>query len=464
MRLALSFLVLVTLLSCEKKIPDVKGQVVFISGLAFLKHKGHGDWLEIKLRQEVSTGDFIRTNSKAIVHISVGKAIVKVAGDSKLVLTKLHNFKTPAQIDLNKGFLWAKVIKDKAGFRIATPTTVARVRGTSFSVSHGEDGSLICVCDGEVEVKKAGKIHKVKKGGGLVKYAIKMMNGARLGIACQSLGIMQQGYSLAKKYASERIQFDVTIDQLPPVRRLLDEMQARVHGCRALIYRSSEIVDKYFGLFERLRKEGLDERAIRRHDEASKFDKIAKVLTPLSKFTASELCCQVAYDAIQVHGGVGYTEEYNVAKVFRDARITSIYEGTTQLQVVAIIGSIVSGTRKGAHLDDFMKQELSALKDAKVKTEIADFWQSLSDLVVYYKSLSRDDRSHVALELSWHLSYTIICLFLATQVDLAKQIDHEILPDKQKALETYLRMAKAKIAGGITYVKSFKAEKKRVEA
>ncbi len=293
------------------------------------------------------------------------------------------------------------------------------------------------------------------EGAGLVRYAIQMMNGARLGIACQSLGIAQAAYSLAEKYASERIQFGKAINELPAVKRLLDESEAKVQACRALIYYSAQIVDTMEGHRFTLLARGEEERKARKHPDVAYNEKLAKVLTPLSKFTASEFCCQVAHDAVQVHGGVGYTNEYLVSKVYRDARITTIYEGTTQLQVVAIIGSIVEGVGSKSILSSHINDLLSELSDAPVREKIEGFWQKLAELVPLYKELEKPDRETVALDLVWHLAYTYCSLQLARHAEIARRESHSILENKQKVLNTFLRMAEKQIAGTEAYLKTF---------
>lgn len=287
-----------------------------------------------------------------------------------------------------------------------------------------------------------------EEGAGLVKYAINMMNGARIGIACQSLGIAEAAYREAEKYAQGRIQFGVPIIQLTAVKRMIDESEARVQGARALIYKASEMVDRYFGNVKALTEQGQDEKTIRKSEQVARWDKLAKILTPLAKFTASEFACKVAYDAMQVHGGVGYTEEYPIAKIFRDARITTIYEGTTQLQVLAIIGGVVEGVTPSSHLSQYFHELLNSLSDDKHKAILSGYWAELSKLTLIYKEQEKQIKEHIALELCWHLAYTIMTVFLAKQLMIAKSVNHAVAEEKERALKNMICLADAQIAAG----------------
>ena len=183
-----------------------------------------------------------------------------------------------------------------------------------------------------------------KRKYGLIKYTMSMMSGARLGIALQSLGIAQAAYFEALKYANEREQFDRKIINFPAVYEMLLNMKAEIETTRSLCYRAAWAVDmleyvenKYESITEQTdEKKAAGERA-------KYFRKLLGVLTPLSKYHASEMCNRVTYDAIQIHGGPGFMKEFNVERHYRDARITSIYEGTSQLQVIAAIGGIITG-------------------------------------------------------------------------------------------------------------------------
>ena len=176
---------------------------------------------------------------------------------------------------------------------------------------------------------------------GLIKYVMALMNGARLGIAAQSAGLCHEAYKEALAYARERAQFNKTIIDMPPVYDMLARMKAKVDASRSLLYQTARYVDIYKTLedIQRERKLTPEER-----DELKRYSRLADAFTPMSKGMASEYSNQNAYDAISVHGGSGFIMEYKSQRLYRDARIFSIYEGTTQLQVVAASRYISNGT------------------------------------------------------------------------------------------------------------------------
>lgn len=176
---------------------------------------------------------------------------------------------------------------------------------------------------------------------GLIKYVMALMNGARLGIAAQSVGVSEIAYREALGYAKERKQFGKAIIEFPAVYEMLALMKAKLDASRCLLYETSRYVDVYKALedISKERKLEPEERA-----EMKAYNKLASALTPLAKGMGSEYCNQNAYDAIQIHGGSGFMKDYACERVYRDARITSIYEGTTQLQVVAAIGHVTTGS------------------------------------------------------------------------------------------------------------------------
>ncbi len=173
---------------------------------------------------------------------------------------------------------------------------------------------------------------------GLIRYVMSLMNGARIGVACQAIGIAQAAYEEALKYARKRVQFKHPIIDFPQVYDILARMKSRIQVARAITYEASRLVDLRRVLEER---EAGDVSLRARLKEVSSC---AALLTPMAKAYASEMAIEVTYDAIQIHGGTGYMQEFSVERLARDARITTIYEGTTQLQVVAAIVGIMSGT------------------------------------------------------------------------------------------------------------------------
>ncbi len=176
---------------------------------------------------------------------------------------------------------------------------------------------------------------------GLIKYVMALMNGARLGIAAQSVGVSEIAYREALAYAKDRKQFGKAIIEFPAVAEMLSVMKAKLDASRCLLYETARYVDMYKAYEDIARERSLtpDERK-----EMKQYNKLADACTPLAKGLTSEYCNQNAYDCIQVHGGSGFMKDYACERVYRDARITSIYEGTTQLQVVAAIRHVFTGT------------------------------------------------------------------------------------------------------------------------
>ncbi len=188
---------------------------------------------------------------------------------------------------------------------------------------------------------------------GLIKYVMALMNGARLGIAAQSVGVSELAYREALQYAKERMQFGKAIIEFPAVYEMLAVMKAKLDASRSLLYATSRYVDLY-KIYDDIAKE----RALTPEEkkEAKYYSKLADACTPLAKGLGSEYCNQNAYDCIQIHGGSGFMKDYACERLYRDARITSIYEGTTQLQVVAAIRHVTTGTIMT--LIDSYRQEL----------------------------------------------------------------------------------------------------------
>ncbi len=176
---------------------------------------------------------------------------------------------------------------------------------------------------------------------GLVKYTMSLMNGARLGVAAQAVGIAEAACREAARYARDRVQFKKPIRDFAAVYEMLTDMQVDIEAARSLMFETSRIVDIKEGMEERVEKH--PDRASNLRDDVRRYTRYAALLTPMVKAFASEMANRVCYDAIQVHGGVGFTCDFDVERLYRDARITSIYEGTTQMQVVAAIGGVIGG-------------------------------------------------------------------------------------------------------------------------
>ena len=203
---------------------------------------------------------------------------------------------------------------------------------------------------------------------GLIRYAMSMMNGARLGVSAQALGIAEAAYHDAYRYAEKRVQFGHSIHAIPAVYRMLLSMRGEIEATRALVCETGYWVDLQQAYEYRQRKGETPDPADRQRQKQA--DRLASVLTPLTKYFATEMGNRVCYQAMQIHGGAGYMREFNVERHYRDIRVTSIYEGTSQLQVVAALGGLLSHT-----LDELFQEwagldygpELAALKDQVVE-------------------------------------------------------------------------------------------------
>ena len=185
---------------------------------------------------------------------------------------------------------------------------------------------------------------------GLIKYVMSLMNAARLGIAAQSTGLSEAAYREALKYAQEREQFGKAIIEFAAVREMLKNMEAKTIASRALLYETARFVDIYKQLTHISHDRSLE---VEERQEMKFYNRLADGFTPLAKMFASEYANEVAYDSIQIHGGSGYMKDYACERLYRDARIMNIYEGTTQLQVVAAINHVTKGT----YLEQIMRYE-----------------------------------------------------------------------------------------------------------
>ena len=190
---------------------------------------------------------------------------------------------------------------------------------------------------------------------GLIKYVMALMNGARLGIAAQTVGISQAAYEEALAYARSRRQFDKPIIEMAPVAEMINTIKAKLDATRSILYQTSRYVDIYKALedISKERKLTPEERK-----EQKYYAKLADSFTPLSKGLGSELCNQNVYDCVQVHGGSGYMKDYACERLYRDARVTNIYEGTTQMQVIAAIRYATSGFYAGV-MKEFAEWQVS---------------------------------------------------------------------------------------------------------
>ena len=220
---------------------------------------------------------------------------------------------------------------------------------------------------------------------GLIKYVMSLMNAARLGIAAQSTGLCEAAYREALKYAGEREQFGKPIIQFAAVSEMLKNMEAKTLASRAMLYETARFVDIYKQLSHISHDRSLEPEE---RTEMKFYNRLADGFTPLAKMFASEYANEVAYDAIQIHGGSGYMKDYACERLYRDARIMNIYEGTTQLQVVAAINHVTKGT----YLEQIMRYEENTPTEA-TKTmydKLVELRKSYEQVVERVESIDKE--------------------------------------------------------------------------
>ena len=282
---------------------------------------------------------------------------------------------------------------------------------------------------------------------GLIKYVMALMNGARLGIAAQSVGVEQEAYNEGLAYAKERAQFGEKIINFPAVYDMLSRMKAKLDAGRSLLYCCARYVDIYKALEDIARDTKLtpEER-----QEMKKYTRLADAFTPLAKGMNSEYANQNAYDAISIHGGSGFIMEYKSQRLFRDARIFSIYEGTTQLQVVAAIRYITNGTYLGI-IKEMMESEVS--DDLKALKERVAKLVELYEAAINKVKEANDQAVHDFLARRLYNMTGDIVMSLLILDDTTKA------PEMfQKSANVYVRMAEEEVLGHSAYIQNFKAE------
>lgn len=281
---------------------------------------------------------------------------------------------------------------------------------------------------------------------GLIKYVMALMNGARLGIAAQSVGISEAAYREALAYAKDRRQFGKPIIEFALVAEILSVMKAKLDASRALLYACSRFVDMY-KIYDDIAKE----RALTPEEkkEAKYYSKLADAFTPLAKGMTSEFCNQNTYDCIQIHGGSGFMKDYACERLYRDARITSIYEGTTQLQVVAAIRHVTTGTYLNK-IHEFEAMEVVP-EDEDVKTTLSFMTQQYAaavEAVMGVKDSSYQDfMARRLVEMAGH----IIMSYLLLE-------DCQRDASVRRSLHVYLKYGQAEVARHADFIENFRPE------
>ena len=277
---------------------------------------------------------------------------------------------------------------------------------------------------------------------GLIKYVMSLMNAARLGIGAQSVGLCEAAYREALKYAQERAQFGKPIIQFAAVAEMLSNMKAKLQGARALLYETTRFVEIYkqYGHIAQERSLEPEER-----QEMKFYNRLADGFTPLVKLFASEYANQLAYDAVQIHGGSGFMKDYPCERLYRDARIMNIYEGTSQLQVVAAINAVTKGT----FLEQIKTYEAAdyAPEMCAVKSKLTDLRVRFEEMVARVETLEKecsgykDFHARRLVETAGHI---IITYLLARQAgESAEYID---------SARIYCKLAESKVAEAYNYL------------
>lgn len=282
---------------------------------------------------------------------------------------------------------------------------------------------------------------------GLIKYVMALMNGARLGIAAQSVGVSQAAYDEALKYARERKQFDTAIVKFPAVYDMIARIKAKLDAGRSILYQTARYVDIYKALedISRERKLTPEERA-----ELKKYSRLADAFTPLAKGMNSEYANQNTYDAIQVHGGSGFIMEYKCQRLYRDARIFSIYEGTTQLQVVAAIRYITNGTYLGIIKEMLEKEVAEELQPLKAR--VVEMVQLYEQALDYVKQAQDQEVQDFLARRLYNMTGDIVMSLLILE-DATRSA--ELF---SKSANVYVRMAQADVAAEHVYIMNFVKE------
>ena len=282
---------------------------------------------------------------------------------------------------------------------------------------------------------------------GLIKYVMALMNGARLGIAAQSVGVEQEAYNEGLAYAKDRAQFGEKIINFPAVYDMLSRMKAKLDAGRSLLYETACYVDVYKCLedIERDRKLTPEEK-----QELKKYQRLADAFTPLAKGMNSEYANQNAYDAISIHGGSGFIMEYKSQRLYRDARIFSIYEGTTQLQVVAALRYIINGTYLSIikeMLEAEVADDLKALK-TRVEAMVAKYEEVLGEVKAENDQEKIDFVARRLYEMTADIIMSLLILDDATRAP-------ELF---SKSANVYVRHAEAECSGHYDFIKQLKKE------
>lgn len=279
-----------------------------------------------------------------------------------------------------------------------------------------------------------------KRKFGLIKYVMALMNSARLGIGAQSVGIAEAAYREAVKYAEEREQFGSKIIEFPQVYELLTNMKAQLDGIRALLYETTRYVDVVKTYEDLKNSKGLEKE---QRVEMKKYSKQADVFTPLIKLFGSEYANTISYDSLQIHGGTGFTTDFPIERIYRDARITSIYEGTSQLQVIAAIRGVTT------HLFSSIIEEYNESIDASIhKTKLEKLTKDYNEMVEFVTAKENKEMLDFHARRLVEMAGNIIITYL---LFLDSKRDEKYL----RSAKVYLRIAESDNQAKKTFIQNF---------
>lgn len=277
---------------------------------------------------------------------------------------------------------------------------------------------------------------------GLIKYVMALMNGARLGIGAQSVGVSEAAYREALAYAKEREQFGKSIINFPAVYEMLTNMKAKLDASRSLLYETARYVDVYKTYMHIAEERKLEKEE---RQEMKKYQKLADFFTPLLKGMTSEYSNQLAYDAVQIHGGSGFMKDYPVERIYRDARITTIYEGTTQLQVVAAIRGVTTG--------GYLKQ-IREYEKMSINPELEPYRRTLIGLTEDFEEATKivttvGDNEYI----DFHARRLVE---MAGNIVMSYLLIYDANRDQSytRSLKAYVKMAKAEVKAHAEYIRN----------
>ena len=283
---------------------------------------------------------------------------------------------------------------------------------------------------------------------GLIKYVMSLMNAARLGIGAQSVGLCEATYREALKYAHERRQFGKDIIQFPAIAEMLSNMRARLRGARALLYETSRFVEIYKQYAHISRERSLEGEE---RQQMKYYNRLADTFTPLVKLLASEFANMLAFDSIQIHGGSGYMKDYACERLYRDARVLNIYEGTSQMQVVAAI----NGVTKGAYMEQISLYEAMSYSEKlePVVEKLKALRSRVEAMVERVETINKEYSQYKdfhARRLVESVGYIIISYLLAQQATQVAEYESDA--------KLFLKLAEAYISSAESYILSSEGE------